>query len=305
MEIISKYETDLTLILEKENNLEYIGEIDSNGKLKGEGIIRNSNINVKGNFIDGCQRIEKCEINIKDGIRYEGDIEHGLFSGKSCKLNLPCENKYEGDMKYGVPNGSGKFIYKDSSYYMGNWDNGFKEGVGMFIDHNENYLGSWKLGEKHGKGISVICNINFSVSYENGVEMSRVTKKEYEIESKFKELKREMIKKNENIANLQIKLMLKEGYLESLEKFTIDDFCQLNMKIGQMKDKVDNYKKKINDIENIVNCKICYTNISNILLKPCNHLVLCNECNENAIQSTNNRCPLCKVECESTEKIFW
>ena len=99
--------------------------------------------------------------------------------------------------------------------------------------------------------------------------------------------------------------MLKEGYLESLEKITVDDFCDLNLKINEVKERLEVADKKITDYENIVNCKVCYTNISNIILKPCNHLVLCNECNESTRISTGNRCPLCKEACDDTFRVYW
>lgn len=305
MEIINRYPVDLREILDNETNLEYIGDIDSDGKLKGNGSIKNENILVKGNFIDGCLRVENCSINIKNGISYEGDIELGLFTGKSCTLLMPCNSKYIGEMRHSAPHGSGRFLYSNGTYYMGNWDNGVKEGVGMQIDREENYIGNWRIGDKHGSGLSVVCNITFTVTYENGVETSRITKKEFDAEAKIKEIKKEMLKKNENIANLQVKLLLKEGYLESLEKITIEDFCQLHLKINNLKEEIETKDKKLEKIENMVNCKVCYVNISNIIIRPCNHLVLCNECNENARISTFNRCPLCKENCESTEKVFW
>ena len=69
---------------------------------------------------------------------------------------------------------------------MGNWDNGLKDGVGMQIDREENYIGNWRIGEKHGSGLSVVCNINFSVTYDNGVETSRIPKKNLMLKQKLK-----------------------------------------------------------------------------------------------------------------------
>jgi len=305
MEIISKYKLDLRYLLENESHLEYVGDIGADGKLHGNGTIKNENITINGYFIDGSERVDKCSIVVKDGLEYDGDVDFGMCSGKACVLKLPCNNKYIGDMKYGLPNGVGRFLYSDGSYYLGNWDNGLKEGVGMHINKDENYIGSWKMGEKHGNGISVVCNVSFNVTNENGIELTRATKKELENETLIKSLKKDIGKKNEIIANLQVKLLLKEGYLESLEKITIDDFCDLNLKINEIKERLEVADKKITDYENVVNCKVCYTNISNIIIKPCNHLVLCSECNESARISTGNRCPLCKETCDETFRVYW
>ena len=45
MEIISKYKLlDLHYLLENESQLEYVGDIGSDGKLHGNGTIKNENI---------------------------------------------------------------------------------------------------------------------------------------------------------------------------------------------------------------------------------------------------------------------
>ena len=47
-------------------------------------------------------------------------------------------------------------IYADKSEYYGQWNNGKKEGEGMFIYPNKDiYSGYWLNGKKHGQGTYV------------------------------------------------------------------------------------------------------------------------------------------------------
>ncbi len=42
------------------------------------------------------------------------------------------------------------------------------------------------------------------------------------------------------------------------------------------------------DIQGKLTCMICYTNSPSIIILPCGHLIMCNECHENI---TDNKCP--------------
>ena len=44
--------------------------------------------------------------------------------------------------------GNGKYIYKDDKYYIGNWKNNKKYGIGTFYDKEGNiiYNGEWVWG---------------------------------------------------------------------------------------------------------------------------------------------------------------
>ncbi len=59
------------------------------------------------------------------------------------------------------------------------------------------------------------------------------------------------------------------------------------------KNKILNFNKEIINKEEI--CCICLTNKSNVLYRPCGHLVTCNECNLHNL----NTCPICR------EHIIW
>lgn len=43
-------------------------------------------------------------------------------------------------------------------------------------------------------------------------------------------------------------------------------------------------------------CCICMERKSNMLLLPCSHLVICDECTRNNIQSGYKLCPICQQE---------
>ena len=47
-------------------------------------------------------------------------------------------------------------------------------------------------------------------------------------------------------------------------------------------------------------CCICLDHTANILLRPCNHLAICEKC----ISLCKKKCPICRVELEGKEKIF-
>lgn len=52
------------------------------------------------------------------------------------------------------------------------------------------------------------------------------------------------------------------------------------------------------------NCVICYKNKKDILLEPCNHLCLCNDCSKELIIH-NNRCPICRELISNSKKIYF
>jgi len=43
-------------------------------------------------------------------------------------------------------------------------------------------------------------------------------------------------------------------------------------------------------------CCICLERKANILLLPCNHLILCDICSKNNINNNYNLCPICQEE---------
>ncbi len=60
-----------------------------------------------------------------------------------------------GQKKNGLKHGKGKYIFKDRSYYEGNWKNNQMNGKGQLYLANGKleYTGEWKQGEQSGWGI--------------------------------------------------------------------------------------------------------------------------------------------------------
>jgi hypothetical protein len=53
-----------------------------------------------------------------------------------------------------LPHGLGQEMFKDSSYYAGEYYEDKRSGAGMYVTpHHHFYLGKWELGVRHGKGI--------------------------------------------------------------------------------------------------------------------------------------------------------
>lgn len=46
-------------------------------------------------------------------------------------------------------------------------------------------------------------------------------------------------------------------------------------------------------------CKICATNLKNIVLLPCSHSSTCSECTNKLLSSTN-KCPICRQDIQNT-----
>lgn len=51
---------------------------------------------------------------------------------------------------------------------------------------------------------------------------------------------------------------------------------------------------------NVNKCCVCYENDINTIIKPCNHVGICEQC----VKHTNNHCPMCRCVIESTEKVY-
>lgn len=62
---------------------------------------------------------------------------------------------------------------------------------------------------------------------------------------------------------------------------------------------LDSVKLSDSKVNDILMCNVCLDKAKDILLKPCNHLVCCDICIRSII-----KCPLCRVQIESHEKIY-
>ena len=68
-----------------------------------------------------------------------------------------------------------------------------------------------------------------------------------------------------------------------------------------LKIKLKNTELKNNEIK----CTICYEKNRNVILYPCRHLVLCQNCSETIKIYNDSKCPLCRTKFNYYEKVFW
>lgn len=51
-------------------------------------------------------------------------------------------------------------------------------------------------------------------------------------------------------------------------------------------------------------CIVCLTNLKNVILQPCNHVVFCVEC-ARAAEDSPHQCPTCRKEFTSASVVYW
>lgn len=86
----------------------------------------------------------KCKVLLQEiSASYDGGCKDGLAHGKGIAKGV---DEYKGRFKKGLPHGAGKYIWKDGSYYEGNWKEGKKSGKGKMYNPltKKEILGIWK-----------------------------------------------------------------------------------------------------------------------------------------------------------------
>ena len=279
-----------------ENDI-YIGNIKDN-KIEGEGIILKKNkILIEGVFNNNIIENSNCNIN---NINLKGTIKDGNFILGSYNFN---NIQMNGHFKEGLPNGLCK--YKNNNIiYDGEWLNGKLNGLGFYEDDIFKYQGEWinnkfngegKLitneytyngifinGEKNGPGKLKIDNMEYFVEYENNNEINRLSfneKKILDLENNLEKLKQTEINNNEIIKTQETEIINYNNKLKHLER-----------------------DKK--NIEETFLCKICFKNTPQILLNPCHHLCLCEQCESHIRTHQGRKCPICRKKYNDITKIF-
>ena len=92
-----------------------------------------------------------------DGTLYLGEWKNNKMDGVGLtKYSNDCV--YVGEYKEGLINGWGEFLWADLKYYCGNYHNEVKEGFGIFVWNFTNlnaYVGFWENGKQNGIGIQL------------------------------------------------------------------------------------------------------------------------------------------------------
>jgi len=82
--------------------------------------------------------------------------------------------KYEGDFKNNMPDGNGKYIWEDGSYYIGPWVKGLKHGKGKlyYANNNIKYDGNYNLDLFDGYGKYIAENGEYYIGqWSNGLKV--------------------------------------------------------------------------------------------------------------------------------------
>ena len=92
-----------------------------------------------------------------DGTLYFGEWKNDNMDG-FCFIKYIDDRSYEGQMKNGLKEGYGEFTWKPTRKYIGNYSNDLKGGFGIYI-WNINifrvYIGFWNQGRMEGVGVMI------------------------------------------------------------------------------------------------------------------------------------------------------
>jgi len=92
-----------------------------------------------------------------DGTLYFGEWKDDNMNG-FCFIKYNDDRRYEGEMKNGLKEGYGEFTWKPTRKYIGNYSNDSKCGFGIYI-WNINifrvYIGFWNKGRMEGVGVVI------------------------------------------------------------------------------------------------------------------------------------------------------
>ena len=278
----------------------YIGTITDNN-INGCGLLITDNcIMIEGQF-NSVNNIINGQVNIGTDICLKGVIKNGEFlsgtlNNKNVKIvgtfneGLPdgsikyFENNilYEGMCKKGLFEGIG--YYKNPKFsYEGEWENNRFNGRGIYNTDDFSYNGTFRNGKKHGDGKVQMNNQEFFIEYEDDIEINRLDYNEKKIEDL--QLKISTLKENDN-NNI---IIIKEQE---------DQIIEYNNRLKTIENK---YKK----LEEELNCKVCFKNTCNIVLQPCNHNSICEECELSIRNSAQGKkCPVCRKQYRNYIKIY-
>lgn len=125
----------------------YVGEVDGEGLLSGQGRLR-----------------------WRNGVQYEGEFERGLFNGHG-KFSVPDSHTYEGAYVDGLEHGIGEIIYRNGDSYRGAFVMGQMEGQGQWtMQDGSMYVGQVARGGRHhGSGQLTHANgDNYTGEFKDG-----------------------------------------------------------------------------------------------------------------------------------------
>jgi hypothetical protein len=132
------------------------GAYHGNGELKWLSASHVDKKIEKGGFKNGILHGNKCSITYKNGAKYTGSVQYGLFTGQGTFFNEEKQKVYQGQWLENKYHGFGKTFRLDdgSISYEGNFLRGLKHGQGKYIrkDGSVQYAGTSTNDRMTGTG---------------------------------------------------------------------------------------------------------------------------------------------------------
>ena len=154
--------------------------IKENLKLEGDNWEKN-NLNGIGmeiwnddNFYQG--EMYKCEKNgiglyrWPDGTLCLGEWKENKLNGYGI-MKYSDDSIYVGQFKNNLMDGYGEFLWGDAEYYCGYYNKGIKEGFGIYVWNFDKlccYVGFWENGRQNGVGIKIIEGVEKYGVFKDG-----------------------------------------------------------------------------------------------------------------------------------------
>jgi len=308
------------------NNVIINGILDEHTKVSNATNVNliSSNFTFKGDLFN---------YNLKQGIlkhnnyEYNGSFKNGSFEGNGI-INYTSNDYYNGEFKNGLYHGRG-YSKINNIYYYGTFHNDKYNNKGILVENNLLYKGFFTNGHKHGCGYEIIINDSLII-FENDI----IKYLDY-IDENFDNI-------INSIENESFTTIYDNGTLISKKTKLEQDFENALLKITELEVECDgirienkNFSDQINYIKNntpTLQCKICFTNTVNVILQPCNHIIICKTCceqtfipyprynnhismnstthnntNSNTVNLNNNianKCPVCRTRISKYVDIF-
>lgn len=134
------------------DNSYYIGALDDNGLLNGDGEIRSEEYMYVGEFRHGMFN-GKGRLTILGQSIYEGDFLNGVATGKAA-ITYENGSHYKGDVLAYDMQGLGTLTYANGDHYIGMFTKNSMNGDGeLTIEGGAHYVGEFKDNRYHGKGV--------------------------------------------------------------------------------------------------------------------------------------------------------
>ena len=153
--------------------ISYSGEMRS-GVMNGAGAIIEDGSEYKGEFRNG-KKHGICQLRTKEE-SYRGEVRKGIYNGLCDLIYLNRHENYVGEIFMGVKKGFGRMTYSKGQIYYGNWSDdmfsGFGAYKGFFNDDKafSTYIGEWKNGRRHGLGIYIKNKKEFRGNWKKGLK---------------------------------------------------------------------------------------------------------------------------------------